>query len=120
MIHDADVDLAPIRGRRVAIIGYGSQGHAHALNLRDSGVSVRVGLRPGSASRAAASRDGFEPVTPAEAAAWADLIMVLAPDLEQPKLYWDHIAAHLSAGKLAERRSDEEEYDGQRFVAVSE
>ena len=100
MIHDAEVDLGPIRGRKVAVIGYGSQGHAHALNLRDSGVEVRVGLRPGSRSRAAAERDGFAPMTPAEAAAWADVIMILAPDLEQPKLYREQIEPHLSPGKL--------------------
>jgi ketol-acid reductoisomerase len=100
MIHDADVDLDPIRSRRVAIIGYGSQGHAHALNLRDSGVDVRVGLRPGGRSWAAAERDGFAPMTPADAAAWADVIMILAPDLEQPRLYREQIAPHLAEGKL--------------------
>ena len=68
MIHDADANLELIRGRRVAVIGYGSQGHAHALNLRDSGVEVTVGLRPGSRSRAAAERDGFAPLEPAAAA----------------------------------------------------
>jgi len=100
MIHDADADLSLIRGRRVAVIGYGSQGHAHALNLRDSGVDVRVGLRPGGRSWAAAERDGFAPMTPADAAEWGDVIMLLAPDLEQPKLFREQIEPHLKAGKL--------------------
>ena len=100
MIHDADADLALIRGRRVAVVGYGSQGHAHAQNLRDSGVEVKVALRPGSRSRAAAERDGFAPVDPAAATQWADVIMILAPDLEQPALFRDHIAPHLRPGQL--------------------
>jgi ketol-acid reductoisomerase len=100
MIHDADADLGLIRNRRVAVIGYGSQGHAHALNLRDSGVDVRVGLRPGGRSWTAAERDGFAPMTPADAAAWADVIMILAPDLEQPRLFSEQIAPHLGEGKL--------------------
>jgi ketol-acid reductoisomerase len=100
MIHDADADLGLIRNRRVAVIGYGSQGHAHALNLRDSGVDVRVGLRPGGRSWAAAERDGFAPMTPADAAAWADVIMMLAPDLEQPRLFSEQIVPCLGEGKL--------------------
>jgi ketol-acid reductoisomerase len=100
MIHDADADLALIRGRRVAVVGYGSQGHAHAQNLRDSGVDVKVALRPGSRSRAAAERDGFAPVEPAAATDWADVIMILAPDLEQPALFRDHIAPRLRPGQL--------------------
>ncbi|HTM34262.1 MAG TPA: ketol-acid reductoisomerase [Vicinamibacterales bacterium] len=100
MIHDADADLALIRGRRVAVVGYGSQGHAHAQNLRDSGVEVKVALRPGSRSRAAAERDGFAPVDPAAATDWADVIMILAPDLEQPALFHDHIAPRLRPGQL--------------------
>ena len=92
-------DLALIQGKKVAIIGYGSQGHAHALNLRDSGVSVRVGLQPGSASLAKAQKDGLTVNTPAEAAAWGDVIMILAPDTKQPKLYRDSILPHLTAGK---------------------
>jgi ketol-acid reductoisomerase len=100
MIHDADADLELIRSRRVAVVGYGSQGHAHALNLRDSGVEVKVALRPGSRSRAAAERDGFAPVDPAAATQWADAIMILAPDLEQPALFRDHIAPNLRPGQL--------------------
>jgi ketol-acid reductoisomerase len=100
MIHDADVDLGPIRSCRVAVIGYGSQGHAHALNLRDSGVNVRVGLRPGGRSWRAAEADGFLPVEPAAAAAWADVVTLLVPDLEQPALYRAHIEPHLAPGRL--------------------
>ncbi len=100
MIHDADANLDLIRGRRVAVVGYGSQGHAHALNLRDSGVEVQVALRPGSRSRAAAERDGFAPVDPATATRWADVVMILAPDLEQPSLFTDHIAPNLKPGQL--------------------
>lgn len=96
--YDNDADLALIRGKKVAVIGYGSQGHAHALNLRDSGVDVRVGLRDGSRSRARAEAAGLTVLPVADAAAWADVIMVLAPDTSQPALYRDHIAPHLTAG----------------------
>ena len=78
--YDDDADLSIIQGRKVAIIGYGSQGHAHAQNLRDSGVEVAIGLRENSKSRAKAEEAGFEVKTNAEAAEWADVIMVLAPD----------------------------------------
>jgi ketol-acid reductoisomerase len=99
LYYDDDADLSLIAGRKVAIIGYGSQGHAHALNLRDSGVDVRVGLREGSASRAKATEQGLRVVTPAEAAAEADVIMILAPDQVQRHLYRDDIAPNLSEGK---------------------
>jgi len=99
LYYDNSADLGLIQGKKVAIIGYGSQGHAHALNLRDSGVSVRVGLQPGSASASKAQKEGLTVSTPAEAAAWADVIMILAPDTKQPKLYRDSIAPHLAAGK---------------------
>ncbi len=82
-----EADLGIIRGRKVAIIGYGSQGHAHALNLRDSGVQVRVGLPATSASKAKAEAQGLIVNSPAEAAAWADVIMVLTPDTGQGALY---------------------------------
>ncbi|MCE1203331.1 MAG: ketol-acid reductoisomerase [Holophagaceae bacterium] len=95
--YEADLDL--IRARKVAIIGYGSQGHAHALNLRDSGVNVRVGLHPGSASKAKAEAQGLTVSTPAEAAAWADLIMILTPDTGQADLYQKDIAPNLAPGK---------------------
>ena len=100
MFYDVDADIALIRSKRVAIIGYGSQGHAHALNLRDSGVDVRVGLQPSSNSRMAARAAGLTVVTPAEAARWADVIMVLVPDTTQPLLYRSAIAPNLSVGKM--------------------
>ena len=99
LYYDNSADLALIKSKKVAIIGYGSQGHAHALNLRDSGVSVRVGLHAASNSRAKAEKDGLTVNTPAEAAAWADVIMILAPDTKQAKLYQDSIAPHLTTGK---------------------
>src|SRR3954449_3228018 len=99
LYYDNSADLALIQGKKVAIIGYGSQGHAHSLNLRDSGVQVRVGLQPGSASLTKAQKEGLTVSTPAEAAEWADVIMILAPDTKQPKLYRDSIAPHLHKGK---------------------
>jgi ketol-acid reductoisomerase len=100
MIHDADVDLSPILSRKIAIIGYGSQGHAHALNLKDSGADVRVAVRPGSRGWSAAEKDGFAPMAPADAAKWADVIMILVPDLVQPDLFKQQIAPHLTPGKM--------------------
>jgi ketol-acid reductoisomerase len=98
--YDRDADLALIRARNVAVIGFGSQGHAHALNLTDSGVSVRVGLRAGSASAARARAAGLEVSSPADAAAWADVVMMLAPDTEQPALYRSAIAPSLTPGRM--------------------
>ncbi|HTM23241.1 MAG TPA: NAD(P)-dependent oxidoreductase, partial [Kofleriaceae bacterium] len=98
--YDQDADLALIRGRKVAIIGYGSQGHAHALNLKDSGVPVRVGLHAGSKSRAKAEAAGLTVLTVREAAAWADVIMLLMPDTRQPAIYREEIAAQLKTGDL--------------------
>jgi ketol-acid reductoisomerase len=95
-----NADLALIQQKKVAIIGYGSQGHAHAQNLRDSGVSVRVGLPASSASRSRAQGDGFTVVTPAEAAAWADVIMLLVPDTKTAALYKKEIEPHLAPGKM--------------------
>ncbi|MFZ0547052.1 MAG: ketol-acid reductoisomerase [Candidatus Promineifilaceae bacterium] len=97
--YDKDADLTLIQGKKVAIIGYGSQGHAHALNLSDSGVDVTVGLREGSKSWAKAEAGGLKVDTVANAAEWADTIMILAPDTEQPAIYEQHIAPHLTAGK---------------------
>jgi ketol-acid reductoisomerase len=97
--YDADADLSLIKRRKVAVIGYGSQGHAHALNLRDSGVDVRIGLPATSASRAKAQAQGLTVLDPAQAAAWADVIMILVPDTSQAALYRDAIRPHLSAGK---------------------
>jgi ketol-acid reductoisomerase len=99
LYYDKDADLALVQGKKVAIIGYGSQGHAHALNLRDSGVSVVVGLPEGSPSRTRAEKDGVTVKTPAEAAACADVIMILAPDTRQPKIYKESIEPHLAPGK---------------------
>ncbi|XTZ13350.1 ketol-acid reductoisomerase [Micromonospora echinospora] len=99
VFYDDDADLGLIQGRKVAVIGYGSQGHAHALSLRDSGVDVVIGLPEGSKSRAKAEEQGLRVLTPAEASAEADVIMILAPDTAQRKLYTESIAPHLSAGK---------------------
>ncbi|HEX8002151.1 MAG TPA: ketol-acid reductoisomerase [Mycobacteriales bacterium] len=96
--YDADASLDPIRARRVAVLGYGSQGHAHALSLRDSGADVRVGLPPGSKSRAAAEEAALRVLDPAAACAEADLVMVLAPDTVQRHLYRDAIEPNLAEG----------------------
>ncbi len=98
MFYDADAQPALIRQRRVAILGYGSQGHAHAQNLRDNGVDVRVGLRPNGASWARAQADGFRVVPVAEAVQEAEVIMVLLPDTRQPQVYREAIAPHLRPG----------------------
>lgn len=96
--YEEDADLGIIQRRKVAVIGYGSQGHAHAGNLRDSGVDVRIGLQPGSRSMAKAQAQGFRVLTPAEAAAEADLVMILAPDQHQRKVYEEEIAPNLQSG----------------------
>jgi ketol-acid reductoisomerase len=96
--YDDDADLSIIQGRKVAVLGYGSQGHAHALSLRDSGVDVRVGLLPGSKSRAKAEAAGLRVLDPAAASAEADLIMILAPDTAQRKLYTESIEPSLKDG----------------------
>ncbi|WP_263371420.1 ketol-acid reductoisomerase [Granulicella cerasi] len=95
--HDNDADLALIQGKKVAVIGYGSQGHAHALNLKDSGVDVKIGLRPGSASAKKAELVGLEVVSVKDAAEWADVIMVLVPDQTAAAVY-EEIAPGLKAG----------------------
>ncbi len=97
--HDADADLSLIQAKKVAIIGYGSQGHAHALNLKDSGVDVRIGLREGSPSAAKAKLAGLEVLTVAEATKWADVIMNLTPDQTAAKVYHADIAPNLRAGQ---------------------
>jgi ketol-acid reductoisomerase len=96
--YEKDADSSLIAGRKVAIIGYGSQGHAHALNLKDSGIDVRVGLREGSASKAKAEAAGLPVTSVAKASAEADLIMILLPDTEQKKVYEADIAPNLSDG----------------------
>ena len=96
--YDGDADLSLIQGKKVAIIGFGSQGHAHALNLHESGVDVRVGLRDGSRSKAPAEAGGLKVCSIAQASAEADVIMILAPDTRQPAIYKAHIEPHLRAG----------------------
>jgi ketol-acid reductoisomerase len=98
IFHDQDADLSIIQGRKVAVIGYGSQGHAHALNLRDSGVQVKIGLKPDSKSVAKAQEAGFEVLTAAEAAKWGDVIVILAPDQHQRGLFAADIRDNLEPG----------------------
>jgi ketol-acid reductoisomerase len=100
LFYDSDADLSLLNGKTVAIIGYGSQGHAHALNLKDSGIQVVVGLYEGSRSAEKARADGLEVLPVAEACAKADWIMVLLPDEAQKAVYAEEIAPHLSKGKV--------------------
>jgi ketol-acid reductoisomerase len=99
IFYDKDADLSIIQGKKVAIVGYGSQGHAHALNLRDSGVEVVIGLKDGSKSAPKAQDEGFTVLSVADAAEWADLIMILAPDQHQRSIYNNEIKDKLTAGK---------------------
>src|SRR5204862_470206 len=118
IFYDDDADLSIIQGRNVAVLGYGSQGHAHSLSLRDSGVDVRVGLLEGSKSRPKAEAEGLRVVTPFEACEEADLIVVLAPDPAQRSLYAEAIEPNLIVdlmyeGGIAKQRwsvSDTAEY----------
>jgi ketol-acid reductoisomerase len=98
MFYDTDADLSVIQGRNVAVLGYGSQGHAHALSLRDSGVDVRVGLAEGSRSRPKAQAQGLRVVSPAQAVEESDVIMVLVPDHVQRQLYAEAIAPNIADG----------------------
>jgi ketol-acid reductoisomerase len=100
MYYEADVQAGLLEGVPIAVLGYGSQGHAHALNLRDSGHDVRVGLPASSRSRAAAEAEGLRVLDPGEAVAEADVVMVLAPDTAQKKLFDDHIRDNLRPGNL--------------------
>src|SRR5688572_18738550 len=100
MYYDKDADLRLIQGKKVAVIGYGSQGHAHALNLKGSGVSVKVGLSPASRSRATAQAAGLEVGDVAAVSNWADVIMVLVPDTTAATLYQDAIEPNLAPGKM--------------------
>jgi len=97
--YDKDADIKDIQGRRVAVLGYGSQGHAHALNLRDSGIEVVVGLRRDSRSRPRAEADGLTVMEPAQAVEHAEIVMILAPDTAQPQLYREHVQPQLKPGK---------------------
>ena len=98
LYYDRDASLDPLLGKTIAIVGYGSQGHAHAQNLRDSGLSVVVGLHEGSKSKAKAEADGFEVATVADAAKRADLVMLLAPDQTQRSIYEESVRENLSDG----------------------
>ncbi|CAB0812591.1 ketol-acid reductoisomerase [Corynebacterium diphtheriae] len=98
LLYDVDADLSIIQGRKVAVIGYGSQGHAHAQCLRDSGVEVVIGLREGSKSSEKAQEAGFEVKSNADAAAWADVIMLLAPDTSQAEIFTHDIEPNLKDG----------------------
>jgi len=100
MFYDRDADLELIRNRKVAVIGYGSQGHAHALNLMDSGADVVVGLQSGSKSAEKAKAAGLKVMPVADASRWADVIMVLIPDQHQARVYKSDIAPNLTAGKM--------------------
>src|SRR4029453_15418695 len=100
MFYDKDTDIDLIRQKKVAVIGYGSQGAARALNLQDSGVDVVVGLQSGSKSVDKAKAAGLRVLSVSEAAKWAEVIMVLIPDQHQAKVYKSDIAPHLSAGKM--------------------
>ncbi|HJX00399.1 MAG TPA: ketol-acid reductoisomerase [Terriglobales bacterium] len=97
--YENSADLSLVRSKKVAVFGYGSQGHAHALNLRDSGVEVRIALEPQSRSRRKAQDAGFEVLAPKEAALWGDVLVLLVPDTVQPKLYQEAIAPALSANE---------------------
>ncbi|AUX22962.1 ketol-acid reductoisomerase [Sorangium cellulosum] len=99
IFYDNDADLSLIQSKKIAIVGYGSQGHAHALNLRDSGASVTVALAEGSKSRPKAEAAGLKVATVSEAAKACDVIMILAPDTSQPRIYAEQIAPHLGPGK---------------------
>src|SRR3546814_19860033 len=97
--YDRDADIGLVKGKKIAIVGYGSQGHAHAQNLRDSGVAeVAIALRTGSPTAKKAEDAGFTVLSNAEAAAWADIVMVLAPDEHQAAIYNDDLKSNLSTG----------------------
>jgi ketol-acid reductoisomerase len=100
MYWQADADLETLEGKRIAVLGYGSQGRAHALNLRDSGCDVRVGLRPGGKTWAQSTEDGWRPERPADAVGDADIVAVLVPDMAQPQIYQEAIAPKLRKGAM--------------------
>src|SRR5437867_8434096 len=100
VFYDADADLSLVRRARVAILGYGSQGHAHALNLKDSGVDVRVGLPATSRSRAKAQAVGLTVGDVADVTKWADVVMILIPDTSQAKVYREEIEPNLAPGDM--------------------
>jgi ketol-acid reductoisomerase len=98
--YEEDANLELIQDKKVAVVGYGSQGHAHALNLRDSGVDVQVGLRPESLSKPKAEAEGLKVTTVAEASNWGDVVVMLAPDTSQPKIYQREVEPYLASGKM--------------------
>jgi ketol-acid reductoisomerase len=100
LYYDKDADLSLLQGKTIAVIGYGSQGHAHALNLKDSGMNVVIGLQEGSKSRAKAEADGLTVKSVAEATKGADIVMILAPDTKQAQIYADSIAPNLKSGAM--------------------
>ena len=100
LYYDKDADISLLDGQTIAVIGYGSQGHAHAQNARDSGAKVIVGLHEGSKSRAKAEADGFEVLSVAQAAKRADIVMILIPDTRQAQVYGESIGANLKAGNM--------------------
>ena len=100
LYYDKDADLSLLEGKTIAVIGYGSQGHAHALNAHDSGMKVVVGLHEGSKSRAKAEADGLEVMTVADATKAADVVMILIPDTKQAEVYNEHIGPNLKAGAM--------------------
>ena len=99
IFYDEDADLGLLRDRRIGVIGYGSQGHAHALNLQDSGLTVSVGLYPGSPSWAKAQAAGLAVGSVSDVARDSDVLMMLVPDQVQRQVYEDHIAPHMAEGK---------------------
>ena len=98
IFYESDADLSIIQGRKVAVLGYGSQGHAHALNLKESGCDVRVGLRPGSSSRSEAEEAGLEVLDTNDAAAWGDVVVVLLPDTHQQQMWEDGVRDAMNPG----------------------
>ena len=100
VLYDKDADLSVLEGKTVAILGYGSQGHAHALNLKDSGVDVVVGLRPDSSSRADAEAEGLEVLDVADAASRGDIVMILLPDEKQAQIWREEISDGIADGNL--------------------
>ncbi len=120
MFYDDDADLSLIQGKKVAVIGYGSQGHAHAQNLRDSGVGeIAIALRAGSASAKKAEGAGFTVKTVSEAAEWADVLMILAPDEHQAAIYANEIAGKMKPKRMLKPWPKTRVLPASRFEAIS-